>query len=222
MKLALFDLDHTLLSGDSDMLWCDFLIDEGALDESFRERNAEMLRRYTAGTVTPVEFCNFYAATLAGRTLQDWRPWCARLLAERVRPRICADARALLARHRAAGETIVLTTATNRVITEAIARDLGVDHHIATEVEVVDGRCTGRTSGVLNMRTGKVERLRSWLAERGLDEAALKAATFYSDSINDMPLLGVVGRPVAVDPDDRLHAAALRHRWPVLRFDRRR
>jgi HAD superfamily hydrolase (TIGR01490 family) len=222
MKLALFDLDHTLLSGDSDMLWCNFLIDQGLLDETFRALNTEMLRRYTAGTVTPVEFCNFYASTLAGRDATFWQPWRERLLAELVRPRVPADARTLLRRHREAGDTLVLTTATNRVITEPVARDLGVDHHIATEVEVVDGRYTGRTRGVLNMRTGKVERLRAWLAERGLDESALKQATFYSDSINDLPLLSAVGHPVAVDPDDRLHSAALRHGWKILRFDRKR
>jgi len=203
------------------MLWCDLLVDAGLLDASFRERNAEMLRRYTAGTVTPVEFCDFYASTLGGRELSFWQTWRERLLVECVRPRICADARALLRRHREAGDVLVLTTATNRVITELVARDLGADHHIATEVEVIDGRCTGRTSGVLNMRTGKVDRLRAWLAARGLDEVLLKQATFYSDSINDLPLLSAVGHPVVVDPDDRLHAAALRHRWPVLRFDRR-
>ncbi len=220
MTLALFDLDHTLLSGDSDMLWCEFLIDEGVLDESFRERNVEMLRRYTAGTVTPVEFCNFYASTLAGHDAAFWHPWRERLLFECVRPRVCADARALLRRHREAGDTLVLTTATNRVITELVASDLGVDHHIATELELRDGCYTGRTQGVLNMRTGKVDRLRAWLAEQGLDESALKQATFYSDSINDLPLLSVVGHPVAVDPDERLHSAALRHRWTVLHLDR--
>ena len=221
MRLALFDLDHTLLSGDSDMLWCELLIDAGLLDESFRERNVEMLRRYTAGTVTPVEFCDFYASTLGGRDAAFWQPWRERLLAERVRPRICAEARALLRRHREAGDTLVLTTATNRVITELVAQDLGVDHHLATEVEVRDGRYTGRTRGVLNMRTGKVERLRAWLAERGHDEAVLKQATFYSDSINDLPLLSVVGEPVVVDPDDRLRSAAWRHGWKMLRFDRK-
>ncbi len=221
MRLALFDLDHTLLSGDSDVLWCDFLIDAGLLDESFRERNAEMLRRYTAGSVTPAEFCDFYVATLAGHDAAFWAPWRERLLAERVRPRICADARALLARHRDAGDTLVLTTATNRLITEPIARDLGIEHHLATEIEVVGGRCTGRTRGVLNMRAGKVERMRTWLAERGLDDDALKHATFYSDSINDLPLLSAVGTPVAVDPDERLRAAALRQGWRVLHLERR-
>ena len=221
MRLALFDLDHTLLSGDSDMLWCEFLIDEGLVDESFHDRNVEMLRRYTEGTVMPDEFCNFYAATLAGRSPDFWQPWRERLLVERVRPHICADARALLRRHREAGDTLVLTTATNRVITEPIARELGVDHHIATEVELVAGYYTGRTRGVLNMRTGKVERVREWLATQGLDERVLKQAAFYSDSINDMPLLSTVGHPVVVDPDDRLHSAALRHGWKVLHFDRK-
>jgi HAD superfamily hydrolase (TIGR01490 family) len=220
VRLALFDLDHTLLSGDSDMLWCDFLIDHGLLDGSFRARNTEMLRRYTAGTVTPVEFCNFYASTLAGRDAAFWQPWRERLLTDLVQPRIPADARALLRRHREAGDTLVLTTATNRVITELVARDLGVDHHLATEVEVIDGLYTGRTHGVLNMRIGKVDRLRAWLAEQGLDESALKHATFYSDSINDLPLLSAVGHPVVVDPDERLRSAALRNRWKVIHLER--
>ena len=219
--LALFDLDHTLLSGDSDMLWCNFLIDRGLLDESFRARNTEMLRRYTEGTVTPIEFCNFFASTLAGHDAVFWQPYREQFLTELVRPRIPADARALLTRHRAAGDTLVLTTATNRVITELVAHDLGVEHHLATEVEVVDGRYTGRTRDVLNMRTGKVERAHRFLKERGLPETALKQATFYSDSINDLPLLSAVGHPVAVDPDDRLLSAARRHGWQILHLNRR-
>jgi HAD superfamily hydrolase (TIGR01490 family) len=220
MRLALFDLDHTLLSGDSDMLWCDFLIDHGLLDGRFRERNAEMLRRYGEGTVAPAEFCNFYASTLAGHDAAFWQPWRERLLQELVRPRIPPDARALLRRHRELGDTLVLTTATNRLITELIAEDLGVDHHLATELEQVGGCYSGRTEGVLNMRAGKVERLRSWLAEQGFDDTVLKQATFYSDSINDLPLLSAVGHPVVVDPDDRLLSAARQHGWPVLSFDR--
>jgi phosphoserine phosphatase len=151
MRLALFDLDHTLLSGDSDVLWCEFLINQ---------------------------------------------------------------------QHRDSGHTLVLTTATNRVVSALTAADLGVDHYLATEVEMVDGRFTGRTQGVLNMRTGKVERLRQWLQAQGQPESVLKQAAFYTDSINDLPLLSVVRRPVVVDPDPRLESAALRKGWKVLRFKR--
>jgi HAD superfamily hydrolase (TIGR01490 family) len=163
MKLALFDLDHTLLSGDSDVLWCSFLVKQGVLDRSLLERNADMEARYTAGTVTPTDFCTFYAATLAGHDAAYWLPWRERFLLEVVRPLICADARALLQRHRDAGDTLVLTTATNRVVTAFTATDLGIEHLLATEVEERDGVYTGRLRGKPNMRRGKVDRLQQWM-----------------------------------------------------------
>jgi HAD superfamily hydrolase (TIGR01490 family) len=222
MRLALFDLDNTLLSGDSDVLWCDFLIDQGLLEASFRERSEEMAARYAAGTVIPREYYDFYAGTLAGYDPSDLRPLRERFLCEVVRPRIPEDARALLQRHRDAGETLVLTTATNRVISGLTATDLCVDHYICTELEQVDGRFTGRTSGVLNMRAGKIDRLRQWLSELGQPDRLLKEASFYSDSINDLALLSVVRRPVVVDPDTRLESTALRKGWTVLRLNRSR
>ena len=220
MRLALFDLDHTLLSGDSDVLWCDFLLAQGLLDEGFRARNRHMAAAYTAGSVTPADYCNFYASTLAGHGENYWQPLRERFLQDVIRPRIPADARALLQQHRDAGHMLVLTTATNRVVSALTATDLGVDHYLATEVEVIDGLFTGRTQGVLNMRTGKVDRLRAWLQGQGQTEAVLKQAAFYTDSINDLPLLSVVRRPVVVDPDSRLESAALRKGWKVLRFNR--
>lgn len=220
MRLALFDLDHTLLSGDSDVLWCDFLVGLGLLEEGFTERNRRMASAYTAGIVTPADYCNFYAGTLAGHGEAHWAPIRERFLTEVIHPRIPDDARALLQRHRDLGHTLVLTTATNRVVSALTAVDLGVDHYLATDVEMADGRFTGRTRGMLNMRTGKVERLRAWLQEQGEAETVLRQATFYTDSINDLPLLSVVRQPVVVDPDPRLEATALRKGWQVLRFRR--
>ena len=220
MRLALFDLDHTLLSGDSDVLWCDFLVGLGLLEEGFTERNRRMASAYTAGVVTPADYCNFYAGTLAGHGEAHWAPIRERFLTEVIHPRIPDDARALLQRHRDLGHTLVLTTATNRVVSALTATDLGVDHYLATDVEMADGRFTGRTRGMLNMRTGKVERLRAWLQEQGEAETVLRQATFYTDSINDLPLLSVVRQPVVVDPDPRLEATALRKGWQVLRFRR--
>ena len=220
MRLALFDLDHTLLSGDSDMLWCDFLLGLGLLDPGFGERNRRMASAYTAGIVTPADYCNFYAGTLAGHDAAYWEPIREHFLSEVIRPRIPDDARALLQRHRDLGHTLVLTTATNWVVSALTAADLGVDHYLATEVEMIDGRFTGRTQGVLNMRTGKVERLRAWLQQHGHAESVLRQATFYTDSINDLPLLSVVRSPVVVDPDPRLESAALRNGWKVLHFRR--
>ena len=219
--LALFDLDHTLLTGDSDVLWCEFLMDSGVLDRAaFQPRNDDMARRYADGSVSAQDFCEFYVSTLAGRTLAEWRPWCERFLDQVVAPRIPASARALVESHRARGDRLVMTTATNRVLTELTAQHLTIDDLLATEVEIADGRCTGRTSGMLNMREGKVARLGSWLGEQALPASALADATFYSDSANDLPLLQAVGRPVVVDPDARLRQHAVAAGWPVMELPR--
>ena len=221
MRLALFDLDHTLLSGDSDVLWCEFLMDRGLLDRAeFAPRNADMARRYAEGSVGAQEFCEFYVATLAGRSPAGWSALCEEFLAEVVAPRIPPAAHALVESHRARGDRLVLTTATNRVLTAMTARHLRIDDLLATEVEVLDERCTGRTTGVLNMREGKVERLQAWLVEQALPSVMLREAVFYSDSANDLPLLQAVGEPIAVDPDERLGRHAAAAGWRVLRLAR--
>jgi HAD superfamily hydrolase (TIGR01490 family) len=217
-RLTLFDLDETLLSGDSDVLWCDFLMDEGVLDRAaFAARNADMAARYGAGTVGAEEFANFYVGTLAGKTPAAWEPLRRRFLIERIVPRIPAPARDLVARHRDAGDLVVMTTATNRFITELTAGHFGIEHLLATEPEVQGGVFTGRTQGVLNMRQGKVDRLHAWLAGRGQSLAQFDS-TAYSDSINDLPLLEAVDAAVVVDPDARLAAIARERGWPVLRI----
>lgn len=220
-RLALFDLDHTLLSGDSDVLWCEFLMDEGLLDRAgFAPRNAEMARRYREASVSAQEFCEFYVATLEGRTLAEWRPICQRFLDQVIAPRIPGSAHALLESHRTRGDRLVMTTATNRVLTELTAQHLRIDDLLATEVEVVDGICTGRTQGVLNMREGKVTRLQAWLGEQALAPETLGRAVFYSDSSNDLPLLRAVGVAIAVDPDPRLRHHADSAGWAILELTR--
>lgn len=222
--LAVFDLDQTLLSGDSDQLWCDFLIDQGLLPPAQRELNARLDAGYRSGTVSVADYCQFHVGLIGGRSPAFWAPWRQRFLQTEVLPRIPAAARALVQRHQAAGHTVVLSTATNRVITELTAEALGIGHLIATEAALADGVYTGRIAGVPNMREGKVQRLHDWLAGRGLDGPArmqaLAAAHFYSDSANDLPLLRAVGHPVAVDPDPRLLAEAQAAGWPVMRLDR--
>jgi HAD superfamily hydrolase (TIGR01490 family) len=217
--LALFDLDHTLLSGDSDVLWCDWLMCEGVLDRaSFEPRNAAMEAGYKAGTVSVAEFCGFYVGTLAGRTLEQWHPMRQRFLVEEIAPRIPPAARDQVRHHQDAGHTVVLTTATNRVITELTAQHLDIEHLIATDCEVgADGCFTGRVAGTPNMREGKVARLQTWLAERGTRLDALDSIA-YSDSMNDAPLLSAARRAVAVDPDPRLAALARDRGWKVLRW----
>jgi HAD superfamily hydrolase (TIGR01490 family) len=221
VKLALFDLDHTLLSGDSDVLWCEFLMQQGVLDRAgFEPRNAHMARRYADASVSVQDFCDFYVGTLAGRSPAQWQPLCEQFLHEVIAPRIPASAHALVDQHRQQGHTLVLTTATNRVITGMTAKFLGIENLIATDVALEGGVCTGRTSGTLNMREGKVSRLRDWLADRNLSLALLAQATFYSDSSNDLALLGAVGKPVVVDPDARLLAHARSAGWKLLNLAR--
>jgi HAD superfamily hydrolase (TIGR01490 family) len=217
--LALFDLDHTLLDGDSDVLWCQFLMRHGLLDaKAFAPRNAAMEAGYRAGTVSVADFCAFYVGTLAGRSVAQWQPLCQQFLQEDIVPRLGPQAHALVARHQAAGDTVVLTTATNRVITTLTAAHLGLEHLIATECEAApDATLTGKVSGTPNMREGKVTRLHAWLAEKDLTLDALDSVA-YSDSMNDAPLLSVVRRAVAVDPDPRLAALAAERGWTVLRW----
>lgn len=216
LLLALFDLDHTLLQGDSDVLWCDFLVDQGVLErQTFASRNADMEARYKAGTVGLDEFCNFYVGTLAGRSPQDWEPWRLQFLTEVILPRIGIGAMELVHRHRDAGDLVVMTTATNRFITEYTARHFGIEHLIATETEMQAGRFTGRTAGTLNMREGKVVRLHQWLD--GIGKSLVQfSSVAYSDSINDLPLLEAVHRAVAVNPDERLRKQAQARGWEIL------
>ena len=137
---------------------------------------------------------------MAGRTPAYWAPWQARFLDEEIRPRLTDAARACLARHRAAGHRLVLTTAANRLIAERTAQALGFEQMIATELELVDGLYSGRVAGEPNMREGKLLRLRAWLRQHGLDDSLLASAWFYSDSINDLPLLSAVGHPGGLQP----------------------
>jgi HAD superfamily hydrolase (TIGR01490 family) len=217
-RLTLFDLDHTLLHGDSDVLWCEFLMDEGLLErQAFAARNAAMESRYRAGTVGVEEFAHFYVGTLAGRSPADWEPLRRRFLREVVAPRIPRDATRLVNDHLEAGDLVVMTTATNRFITEMTARHFGIPYLLATVPELAGGKFTGRTIGTLNMREGKVTRLRHWLQERGQSLGDFQS-TAYSDSINDLPLLEAVHKPVAVDPDPRLAAVARERGWAVMQL----
>lgn len=218
MNLVFFDLDHTLLSGDSDVLWCDFLMERRILDRAiFAPSNARMESQYKAGTVSAEEFASFYVGTLAGKSPDEWEPLRREFLAKEVIPRIPVAAMQLVQRHRGDGDLVVMTTATNRFITELTAQHFGIEHLLATETEIVDGIFTGRSEGTLNMREGKVWRLEHWLLARGksLDDFH---STAYSDSMNDLALLEAVDEPVAVDPDPKLAALALARGWPVLKL----
>ena len=219
-SITLFDLDHTLLSGDSDVLWIDFLIAKGVLDgPSFSRRNAEMDIRYKAGTVDAQAFADFFVGTLAGRSPAQWEALRQQFLIEQIIPRLPLDAIQLVRLRQESDDLVVLTTATNRFITELTAAYLGIVHLIATEPQLQDGVFTGRTQGQLNMREGKVIRLTAWLGDMGLRLDELKS-TAYSDSINDLPLLAAVNHAVAVDPDVRLRSEAQQRGWKIQSLQR--
>ncbi|MCX6550220.1 MAG: HAD-IB family hydrolase [Acidobacteria bacterium] len=216
--LALFDLDETLLAGDSDYEWGQFLVDEGVLDRSVYEaRNKEFYERYRAGTLDLQEFLDFQLKPLSWFSREKLDAWHRGFMATRILPIIRPGARALLDRHR--DDVRVIITATNRFVTEPIAQALGVTNLVATELEALDGRYTGRPRGTPCFREGKVQRLGEWLAERGERLADYEQSWFYSDSMNDAPLLSLVTNPVAVHPDDRLRARAEQAGWPVISLD---
>lgn len=215
MKLALFDLDNTLLSGDSDFEWAQFLIDRGVLDrEVYEARNQAFYDQYKAGTLDIREFLDFQLKPLSRHPRAVLDAWHAEYMKERIAPMMRDSARELVARH--AGEVRVIITATNSFVTAPIARAFGVEHLIATDPEQRNGEFTGGVSGTPCFREGKVERLEAWLAGRGESIEKLTKSTFYSDSHNDLPLLERVSHPVAVDPDATLRAHAGAHGWPVL------
>lgn len=214
MRLAIFDLDNTLLAGDSDFLWGRHLVEQGCVDgEQYDRQNRAFYEQYLAGTLDIHEFHRFSLAPLAAHPLPQLLAWRAQFVREKIEPIVAPLAPALLEKHRALGDTLLIMTATNHFVTEPIARLLDVDVLIATDPELVDGRYTGRIAGTPNFREGKVTRLEQWMREQGITTADIN---FYSDSHNDLPLLLRADRPVAVDPDDRLREEAQRRGWPVI------
>ncbi|MDY1017792.1 HAD family hydrolase [Pseudomonas coleopterorum] len=211
MRLALFDLDNTLLGGDSDHAWGDYLCARGILDaDTYKARNDEFYQDYLAGRLDLNEYLNFTLEILAATDVAQLDEWHRDFMRDCIEPIMLPKAAALLQQHRDAGDKLVIITATNRFVTGPIAERLGVETLLATEVEMVDGRYTGRSYDVPCFKEGKVTRLNRWLEENGYD---LHDSYFYSDSMNDLPLLEQVTHPVVVDPDSRLHEEAKRRGW---------
>ena len=214
MNLALFDLDNTLLNGDSDFEWAQFLIGKGVLDREVHEaRNIEFYDQYKAGTLDIHAFLDFQLAPLARHTRVELDAWHREFVATRIRPQIGAAARALVEKHRAAGDLMAIVTATNSFVTGPIAREFGIPHLIATIPAQEGGRFTGKPRGLPAFRDGKITRVEAWLESLGLWLGGFEQSWFYSDSLNDLPLLERVTHPVAVDADDTLARTAEERDW---------
>lgn len=217
MQLALFDLDNTLLAGDSDFEWAQFLIGQGVLDRELHlARNLQFYEDYKAGTLDIHAFLDFQLKPLSMHPRTQLDAWHALYMQQKVRPMMTEKGRALVQKHQDNGDLLVIITATNSFVTGPIAREFGVEHLIGTTPEEIDGEFTGRVTGTPSFKEGKISRLNQWLQERGETLKSFDASWFYSDSHNDLPLMELVDHPVAVDPDPTLLAHAQQHHWPII------
>lgn len=213
-RLAIFDLDNTLLAGDSDHAWGDFLIERRVVDgKHYKATNDQFYRDYTAGRLDIRAYLEFALKVLGEHPKQRLDVWHEEFMNEVIEPMILPKAEALIAQHRKVGDYLLIITATNDFVTRPIAERLGVDALIATTAEFVDGRYTGRVAGTPCYREGKVTRLNEWLQQTG---HTLERSTFYSDSHNDIPLLEAVDYAIAVDPDEELRRIARERHWRIM------
>lgn len=214
MTLAIFDLDNTLINGDSDHAWGQFLVDEQLVDADIvKDANDRFLKQYQDGGLDIIEYLHFALGFLTGKSPEELAPLHQRFMEKAIEPMLLPKAMELIAHHKAQGHQLLVITATNRFVTEPIVHRLGFDELIACEPELKNGLYTGKPSGTPSFAHGKVVRLNEWLASRDL---SLDGAWFYSDSHNDLPLLECVDNPVAVNPDDKLLNIAQERNWPVL------
>lgn len=214
MSLAIFDLDNTLLAGDSDYLWGQFLVERGIVDgEHYEASNRRFYEAYQQGTLDIMAFLRFSLAPLAQNDPAQLHAWRDEFMLEKIEPIVLPKAEELIESHRAQGHTLMIITATNFFVTEPIARRFGIDHLLATQPEMKSGRFTGEVSGIPTFQHGKVRALEGWLQEQAAD---LEESWFYSDSHNDIPLLERVKNPVVVDADSQLTVHAQQRGWKAL------
>ncbi|SET38360.1 HAD-superfamily subfamily IB hydrolase, TIGR01490 [Nitrosomonas marina] len=217
MKLALFDLDNTLLVGDSDFEWAQFLIEKRALDRELHEaRNLEFYEQYKAGTLDIHEFLDFQLKPLSRHPRSQLETWRKEFIEIKIKPLVAPGAKKLIESHMLDGDLCIIITATNSFVTAPIARLFEIDNLIATNPEEENGEFTGKVLGKPSFREGKIDRLEEWLNQHNLTWLSFLQSWFYSDSLNDLPLLSKVTHPVAVDPDPTLKKHAETKGWPVI------
>lgn len=214
MNLAIFDLDNTLLAGDSDYLWGEFLAEQGVVDGvSYKQANDGFYEQYKAGELDIFEFLEFSLKPLSEHDLDYLSRLHQEYMQQKILPLISSAAKDLVNKHKAAGDYPLIITATNLFVTAPIATEFGVETIIATEPELIDNRYTGKVKGTPCFKEGKVERLEQWMDESG---HTLEDSWFYSDSHNDIPLLSIVTHPIAVDPDETLQQHATQAGWKII------
>lgn len=214
MTLAIFDLDNTLIAGDSDHLWGEFLVEQKHVDsELFKQQNDRFYRAYQDGTLNIHEYLAFALEPLTRFSPAQLERLHQQFMRHKIEPLMLKKAAQLIEQHRQQGHTLLIITATNRFVTGPIAARLGIDHLLASEPEVIDGTYTGKACGIPCFQDGKVQRLKQWLEQQ---KVTSDTAYFYSDSANDLPLLQQVSNPIAVDPDPRLRQFAQQHDWPII------
>ena len=214
MTLAIFDLDNTLIGGDSDSLWGEFLVEKKIVDgDHYGAENKRFYEEYKAGTLDIFEFLRFSLRPIADNDLETMLALREDFIKQKIVQIMLPKAQALLDAHRDKGHTLLIITATNRFVTEPIAEMLGVEQLLATDPEMIDGKYTGNVAGIPCFQEGKVTRLESWLQNQ---HESLSESWFYSDSHNDLPLLRKVSTPVAVDADDKLSEVAQANGWQMI------
>ena len=216
-NLALFDLDNTLLAGDSDYNWSLFLISKGLLDaKTHFERNEQFYADYKAGQLNIVEFLKFQLKPLSEHKKAFLDELHKKYMQKIIRPMMTVKAQSLVDKHKTAGDLCVVITATNSFVTKPIATAYGIEHLIGSDPEMVNGEYTGGVTGVPTYKEGKVTRINQWLEARGKKLSDFETSYFYSDSHNDLPLMKLVTNPMAVDADEILTAYAQEQAWPLI------
>lgn len=214
MPLALFDLDNTLIAGDSDHGWGEFLVGKKIVDaDYYKQMNDQFYQDYQNGQLDMSAYLEFSLAPLGNLSHIELKQLHSQFMVEVIEPLWLTKAETLLQKHRDSGDTLMIITSTNRFVVEPICNKLGVEHLIATELEQKNDQYTGQVSGIPSYKEGKVTRLNQWLEQSGLDMAG---SSFYSDSINDLPLLEIVDHPVTVDPCSQLRVVALQRGWDII------
>jgi HAD superfamily hydrolase (TIGR01490 family) len=217
LQLAIFDLDNTLLAGDSDYQWGQFLIDIGVLDGGVHTaKNEQFYADYKEGKLDIYAFLEFQLKPLSQYPRAQLDAWHKQYMATKIEPMLTEKSRALVEKHRANGDLLVIITATNSFVTKPIAEAFGIEHLIGTTPEEINGEFTGRVTGMPSFQEGKIARLNEWLAARGQTLPDFEATWFYSDSHNDLPLMKLVDKPVAVNADPILKSYAEEQGWPQI------